>query len=248
MALEALTYERLRAYKDFLPIDQCEAWQPRQVLRALLEIDPHADKGATIFIGLEETYGVPAKKMSLLGTEHVVDLQTIKKHYDALGSYLHLPTLKQLREGSAPDESKLRKHCDAAAFAIEKALSSNLMNAVIGIPVNFPCQRCAEPIARKMPMPPFEFNSKCSHCGAEYHFEGDNDGVRHRARCTEHRCPTDACEGTRHFWPDELKPGTQWTCERCGDTYLLVLGVQALEEKLDGQTAASNSERAQMSS
>jgi hypothetical protein len=52
MAVEALTYERAHAYRGLLPPAQCGAWQPRKVMQALLEMDPLADQGGTLLVGL----------------------------------------------------------------------------------------------------------------------------------------------------------------------------------------------------
>ena len=99
MAMEALTYDRAAAYKDEFPPKEYETWQPRKVMAVLLEIDPMTDKDSSIAIGSEEQYGVPAPKMTSLGTEKVLGLKTLKWHYDALGSYLHIQSLKSVRSG-----------------------------------------------------------------------------------------------------------------------------------------------------
>ena len=83
----------------------------KQLLQMLLEIDPTADKDSFVSFGLEETPGVPAAVMEALGAEKVLNLAALKKHYDALGSYLHMPTIKQLKAGKGPDAAKLKKRC-----------------------------------------------------------------------------------------------------------------------------------------
>jgi hypothetical protein len=55
-------------------------------------------------------------EVRLTGTERILNLATIKKHYDALGYYVHLQTLEQIEEGpqkDAPD--KLRTRCELIA-------------------------------------------------------------------------------------------------------------------------------------
>lgn len=99
MAMESLTYDRAKAYKDEFPPDEYETWQPRKVMAVLLEIDATADKDSTLSYGIEETPGQPASQMTMLGTETVLNMETLRKHYDALGSFLHVPTLKQTKSG-----------------------------------------------------------------------------------------------------------------------------------------------------
>src|SRR2546429_3472132 len=99
MAMECLTYDRALAFKDEFPPSEYDTWQPRKVMSVLLEIDPTADKDSSIAVGVEAVPGVPAASMQSLGSEKVLNLGMLRKHYDALGSYLHVPTLKQSRDG-----------------------------------------------------------------------------------------------------------------------------------------------------
>ena len=59
-------------------------------MAVLLEIEPLADKDSIIAFGLEEEYEVPAKEVTSLGTETVLNMDVLKNHYDALGSFLHI--------------------------------------------------------------------------------------------------------------------------------------------------------------
>lgn len=94
MAMEAITYDRAVAFKEEFPEEEYNTWQPKKVMGVLLEIEPTADMDSTISFGLQEEYGVPAKEMNLLGTETILNMKTLKCHYDALGSFLHIPTIK----------------------------------------------------------------------------------------------------------------------------------------------------------
>lgn len=103
MAIEALAYDRAQAFAAEMPPSEYDTWQPRKLLQVLLDIDPLADKDSTITFGIEPEYGVLPDKMQLLGSEKVLNAATLKKHYDALGNYLHMPTVRQLREGKGLD-------------------------------------------------------------------------------------------------------------------------------------------------
>jgi hypothetical protein len=97
MAMEALTYDRALAYKDDFPATEYETWPPRKVMSVLLDIDSWADKDVSLAFGIEEDYGIPAPKMEFLGVQKSLSMENIKKHYDALGSFIHVPTIKQIR-------------------------------------------------------------------------------------------------------------------------------------------------------
>jgi DNA-directed RNA polymerase subunit RPC12/RpoP len=227
MALEAFTYERVDAYRAWLAPGQCDTWQPRQVMKALREIDPNADKGGSLTIGLEEVYGVPAKQMVHVGSENVLSMRDIKDNYDALGAYLHLPTLKQLREKKAPDLAALRERCEVALSIIEKVLESSLTKAVAGILLDFQCRRCEKEISRMVPLVAHEFETACPHCSLRYLLSGEGDG---RTTVTPPKtellpCLTEGCAGEHLLWPDERKPGTTWACGVCQAEQQIRLGV-----------------------
>ena len=108
MAMESLTYDRALAYKAEFPPCEYETWQPRKVMAILLEIDPNADKDSSLAFGIEPSRGVTPDVMQSLGTERVLNMGTIKRHYDALGSYLHVPTIKQRKANAKTDAAKFR--------------------------------------------------------------------------------------------------------------------------------------------
>lgn len=64
-----------------------KTWQHKKLMEQMLKVDAQADADATLSIGEEPSFGKPPETMQLLGTDHVLNLRTLKKHYDALGSY-----------------------------------------------------------------------------------------------------------------------------------------------------------------
>jgi len=103
MALESITYDRSKAYAEALGPDAMKTWQPKKLTEQMLEVDPQADADAILSFGEEPPLGETPASMHLLGTDHVLNLRTLKKHYDALGSYLHTPTLDQIEQGKTHD-------------------------------------------------------------------------------------------------------------------------------------------------
>lgn len=175
LAMEALTYDRASAYRNETPPQEYETWQPRKVMQLLLDIDPNADKNSSLAIGLEEEYGKPAKEMKMLGSEEVLNLATIKKHYDALGSYLHMPTLKQRREGGPPKLDKLRRRCNDIVEALDKALASTAFNTTLGVFTSIECSRCSEVIRKRVPIGEEKLEVRCFECGAQYNVFNASD-------------------------------------------------------------------------
>jgi hypothetical protein len=166
MAMEALTYDRAEAFSAELPPTDYDTWQPKKLLQLLLEIDPTADKDSVLSFGVEEEYGIVAPVMQSLGSEKVLNLGVLKRHYDALGSYLHMPTIKQIAGGKGVDATKLRNRCQEIAGFVEAVLASRVFNVTLGSFAEMPCEACGATIRKRIPhgMPSTE--ARCFTCPA----------------------------------------------------------------------------------
>ena len=80
MSLEALTYERAMKYAEDLGPERMKTWQPKQLMDRILEVDPHADRDRTLSMGKEPSYGEQPDQWTLLGTEHMLNLSTLRRH------------------------------------------------------------------------------------------------------------------------------------------------------------------------
>lgn len=169
MAMESLTYERARIYAKELPPEEYDTWQPKKLMLLLLEIDPRADKGSSIAFGIEEVPGTAADVMTLLGAEKVLNLPTIKKHYDALGSYLHTPTIRQLESSGGANLKKLRWRCEQIVREVETTLASPVWNINFGNFSQLSCMRCNHLVRKRMNGP--NEVAQCLECGATYELQ-----------------------------------------------------------------------------
>ena len=227
MAMESLTYDRARAYKDEFPPDEYETWQPRKVMAVLLEIDATADKDSTLSYGVEETPGQPSARMTMLGTEKVLNMETLRKHYDALGSFLHVPTLKQTRSGKAHDPEKQRKRCTEIAGYIEHVLDSRVHNVTLGNFASMECAECGKPIRKRMPASEETVEAECFACKASYTLR-DIGGAQVKWEPHVHQiaCSNRACGHKIEIWRREFAAGATWTCPDCDGRNTIVLGIQ----------------------
>ena len=227
MAMESLTYDRARAYKDEFPPDEYETWQPRKVMAVLLEIDATADKDSTLSYGVEETPGQPSARMTMLGTEKVLNMETLRKHYDALGSFLHVPTLKQTRSGKAHDPEKQRKRCTEIAGYIEHVLDSRVHNVTLGNFASMECAECGKPIRKRMPASKKTVEAECFACKASYTLR-DIGGAQVKWEPHVHQiaCSNRACGHKIEIWRREFAAGATWTCPDCDGRNTIVLGIQ----------------------
>lgn len=239
MAMEAITYERALAFKDEFPPQEYETWQPRKVMLVLLEIDPNADKDSSLAFGLEEVYGVPAPVMSALGSEKVLNMATLKEHYDALGSYLHVPTIGQAKVGKVPSAEKLKTRCENIIAFIKEVLASTVFNVTLGNFSSVNCIECGKPIRKRLHQGKVEIIAECysANCSASYVIcVKDNRQVEWKPRLHEIKCAGGNCNEKISVWYREMEIGRQWICPKCGGKNTFVLGIKFETNRLAGET------------
>lgn len=226
LAIEALTYDRAQAFASEMPPSEYSTWQPRKLLEVLLEIYPHVDKGSTLRFGEEDSTGKPAGTMHSLGSEKVFDLRAVKKHYDALGSFLHMPTLKQLDGGGGANLSRLRQRCALIVAALDAALASPIFNITLGSFARMDCLECGKPLRRRLPSGGQDTEADCFECAASYRLSAVEGGkVLWEPLQQQIRCPTVDCGHSFPVWVRETKQGAAWQCPTCHQRYRLGLAI-----------------------
>lgn len=228
-AIEAIAYDKAQAYQKELPPKEYATWQPRKLMKVLIEIDPNADKASAISFGIEEEYGKPAKEMRFLGKEDPLTLANIKKHYDALGSYLHMPTLEQINKGIGTDNIKLRERCNTVIIIITEVLESRVFNITIGNFAEVSCSRCNAKIRRRIPLGQSKTEANCFECGAPYIVTDIGNSQVEWTRKGEHvPCPNPnlQCKEEFFLFADQIKPGTKLRCDGCGMGFRLFIGIE----------------------
>lgn len=230
MAMEALTYERAMTYADELGPDQMKTWQPKRLMERMLEVDPQADSAATLSFGVEPSYGKSPEKMTLLGTDNVLKLATLKKHYDALGSYLHTPTLSQLEKNKSHDMIKLQKRCEIISEAIKTVLSSKVWGSSMANRGEIECFVCDKPIRRRLLHGVDVRKVECWECQATYNMSRTNkDQVQFEPRQSGIPCIAPECDTVNYLWEKEFGVGLEWDCRDCGMKQKLAYGVSPVD-------------------
>lgn len=232
MAIEAVTYERAQSYREEIPQSEYRTWQPKKVMQVLVDIEPSADKGSSIAFALEEVPGVAAKEMTSLGAEKVFSLRAIKEHYDALGSYLHIPTVRQLEESGGPDLPKLRKRCLAIIELLDDVLSSPIFNINFGMFSFIACMNpdCRKPVRTRLPAGQDALAVDCLECGMGYELSVAADGqCTWRPVLEEIPCPGPSCEVVFKVSPGKLKPGGRLACHKCKGRFVIGRALFSIE-------------------
>ena len=226
MAMEALTYERAMIYAEDLGPEQMKTWQPKQLMDRILDVDPQADQAAALSFGVELSDGAKPETMTLLGTDNVLSLATLRKNYGALGSYLHTPTLDQLEKEKPHDMRKLRARCETIAEAVEVVLASKIWAVAITQSGAIDCLRCGVNLRRRIRNDVSSQIVQCWECKASYTMRLTPQGQVAFDPCQlEIRCVSVGCKATNCLWEDEFQRGTQWDCHSCGTKQRLALSV-----------------------
>lgn len=227
MAMEALTYDRALAYKEEFPPDEYQTWQPRKVMSVLLDIDPTADKDSSLAFGEDGEYGITPPVMKSLGSEKVLNMCTIREHYDALGSYLHVQSMKQVRAGTPLDFCKMRSRCEEIAVFVGEVFSSPVFNITLGEFATLNCGECGKPIRKRLPRGQSDVRAECYDCGASYTVVDNGNGkVEWKPHQHELKCANNGCESKIIVWHHEIKIGKCWTCRDCKGRSTFVLALQ----------------------
>lgn len=214
--MEALTYERASKYAEELPRSEYETWQPRKLMEQLLEIDPTADKDGSVLVGIESEPGVRAPLMQELGSETVLSFAMLKKHYDAMGSFLHMPTLKQLGSKKVIDYVKLRERSNEIITFLERVLASTVFNSNLAVFSEVQCQCCPSKIRKRMPHGAEELSARCSKCDATYKVRDVGDGnVEWAIEGQNFTCSSAECSEEAFMLQRDIKLGAAWRCRAC---------------------------------
>lgn len=227
MAMEALTYDRARAFKDEIPPSEYGKWQPKKLLQVLLEIEPTADRDSNIAIRAETAAGEPGE-ICMTGSERVLNLSTIKAHYDALGSFLHLPTFDKASSfGDRKPFDDLRAHCERVAVEIDKALSSSVYNITIGHFSSKNCDHCGSVIRKRVPVEATKVVAQCFSCSASYELVSQEASkqVEWVALVRTFKCRSEGCTESFAVWRGQLRVGTAWQCPGCKSVYGVDFGL-----------------------
>jgi hypothetical protein len=114
--LEAYAYDMLHGYLSEGPMRVVETWQPDKVLKELLAIDPLSATSAVIRMQSEASETRPAGAWKFVGEDRRLAVDYLRKNYQALGSFLHVPTIRQSSERPNPAGRSRTSHRSSSGF------------------------------------------------------------------------------------------------------------------------------------
>lgn len=235
LAIECLAYQQLDSYLSEVPDDAMRKWTPREVIAQMLEIDPKADRTSTIAIGREEEQGQPSKDMKVLGEDRRFTLKWANRSHNALGNFLHVPTLHQMETGKAPDHGTMTAKAEEVASVIEHTLATPIYNVNFGNFYHIDCV-CGRSFRRREGSFTVDQGIVCPNVDCRTIWDvvsEDGTDVHFKPRQTEFVCP--GCNETRFVLTQKLKSGTIITCD-CSARAEVALSLFPIE---DGATMVS---------
>lgn len=219
MAIECFAYELLQSHYEEVEGRTIETWQPAKLIRELKEIDASIERDRSISIGIEKDPGEGSKTMQSLGTDGRLTADWINKHWNALGSYLHEPTIKQHRDGKIFNAASMRSKLSIISKEIDRVLASKIYATNIKVKVSMKCD-CGFTMHRREELIKRDKQIVCASCKTLWGVEEVAD-----ERWTlvpifiSFRCPE--CEGVNEFPAKELNQGQAFTCNECGSDLVL---------------------------
>lgn len=229
LAIEYLAYQQLQAYLDEVSDDAMRKWTPRQVIAEMLEVDPHSDETSSLAVGIEVIPGVRPPEMQFLGEDRRFSLGWANKNHNALGNFLHAPTLHQMESGQVPSAEKMSQKAIYVADTIQQILDSPLHNVNFGVFFKFDCY-CGARIKRRDGSFKRDDGIRCPSCDAVYDVTGeDRASGQYTFALRQERYRCQSCGQENWVGVHVLKVGTILKC-RCGARTEVVCGLVPIDD------------------
>lgn len=228
LCIEAITYDKLRTYANRLPPKVIETWQPPQAMKALLQLEPRAERDFTLRISPEGEPGQPSGDWTELGSHAALKLPWLRKTYNKLGSYLHIPSprVDELRPQHATT-AKLRHDLDRILADLEAAVQSRL-DCSMAFVVSFPCSQCGMTVPCNSDSLRERGTAECLNpsCGASFLAEACSDGG-FMMRLDEITVSCCSCKKDTPVERQRLQVGFTFVCRECSAIHKVVEPVWA---------------------
>jgi hypothetical protein len=217
--MEAVTYEKLRAYAPRLPPDILSMWQPPQLVKALLELEGDADQEYTVAIKPTGS----SQPFQIMGEHRTFATKWIRKHYHSIGSYLHAP--KDITPGRRPrqiEPQELRQYLEDVIAECTRVAESSITSTLAEVVV-FDCQLCDHKTVTNLESAKRRGRVSCLHpeCEADYVVSTAEDGALY-FRPDGWVFPCQACRFQMLVPSKRLVADHEFSCNACGRRHKLV--------------------------
>src|ERR1700722_19028061 len=237
--IEAVVYEKLWGSHDWIPVDAARTWQPPQSFKALLVMEPDADKSGSVAVGLQKEPGVPsAGPFQQLGVDHRPKLAWLTKTWNKLGSNLHArwPFAQSKKQGDP------RQFFEGVVAELEPFVSRTL-TVTLAVLMEFPCSVCGNVVKVGEKGLEGTPEATCLNCGCRFLARKDAKGFTFYLNEPSHECET--CHEQIFVPTRDMKIGHTFSCRNCNADFEVVeqtWGVRKVIDKGDEIEAAKVSQ------
>jgi transcription elongation factor Elf1 len=232
LCIEAITYEKLNIYAEYVPAIIFKKWQPRHALKMLLQFEPDADEDFSFSMSPESELGKPTCNWINFGEYRTFKLNWLNKNYNRLGNYLHM---QQNTISMIEDEEKiikLKNEIQEIVSVLNNIINSDLVAPTIDIRVQFQCQTCGHMTVANETVLLKTNHAICINpqCGAEYHANKENtEKWSFKMIGVSFKCLK--CATANWIESRILNIGTTFKCRNCGEAHQIIAGQWQYEQK-----------------
>jgi hypothetical protein len=229
--IEAVVYEKLWLYRDRFPPKVARTWQPPQAFRALLVMEPDAERTVKIRYARESELGVQSlRPYQTLGADQRFSLKWLKETYNKLGKLLHASwpfESTSSRSSLATSRDFLLQVSVKLQPFVEKTFTSTLAETV-----EFKCLECETTVKANAAglQKAGEVTCLNSACGCRYIASINETGYSFRLDALVADCTK--CNHEIRIPAQRLKLDYQFSCGNCQQKFAIVDQTWKFDEAL----------------
>jgi len=213
--IEAYCYNLLSTYLSEVPLRAVETWQPDKVLKELLAIDSGFESTSSYRMKFDDDGTGKPSEWKSIGEDRRLPISYVRKTYNTLGSFLHVPTIKQIKAGGVIPFNQIRLSATAISDRLSELLAPGRIVSNIGRFCTFNCAQCETPVTRRMEFIEAGGEIECGNCGQPYDYEYATDKlIKFVPRGFVWEC--NRCNATRRIPQSIAKDGLDVGCPECG--------------------------------
>ena len=215
LAIEKHVYEKLAYFaKRHGEKLLYEKWQPNKAIKVLCQLEPHADQSYSLSIAPESEPGKPGTNFTKLGQHEALNTSWITKHYNKLGSFLHLHARSQSQKRVPLD------YLQVVLAELRRVRKSNLITSIAET-VHFECPLCETQIVCCTQALPDLGEVICTsmNCKATFIPQKNDEGWGFKLNAIDFECHE--CANVNSILISELHIGVRITCSNCEEKYIV---------------------------
>lgn len=229
LAIERICYERLRLAHDYISHDDLRKWQPRDIVKTLIqEVDEHAATTLTVSVASEvpsenTPEGFRSLNWKLLGTQIGFNPNKFGKLWNGLANlalHIEIPASKDTTVKQYGDMQAIASKVKQALAEIKQISEGTLMSTGMGEEVSFECV-CGSKNKRRLELLKDGQIINCINPDCDESYDYEQSDMSFGRRTFEIVCR--ACGASRDIskrMVEKLRTDQyrQFDCEGCGET------------------------------